>query len=81
MTFPFNSPIIICIIVPCFNQTRVFSSTNSKGNKKSTLDCKIAELVLHTKTTIFTNNTYNTYYVVCHILISKTTYHLREESY
>ena len=42
--------------------TKVFS-TNPKGNKKSNLYSKMPELVLHIKTAIFINNTYNIYYV------------------
>ena len=44
-------------------QTPIFSSVNPKGNKKSKLDRKIAEFILHIKTVIFINNTYNIYCV------------------
>ena len=58
-----NSQIIVRIIVSSSNQTPFFPSTNTKGNKKKNLDSKIAELILHVKTAIFINNTYNIYYV------------------
>ena len=61
-----NSQIIVRIIVSCSNQTPFFPSTNTKGNKKKNLDCKIAELILHVKTAIFINNTYNIYLSYIH---------------
>ena len=41
------------------NQTPHFSSTNQEGNKRSSLDYKLVELLLHGKTASYINNITN----------------------
>ena len=41
------------------NQTPHFSSTNQEGNKRSSLDYKLVELLLHLKTASYINNICN----------------------
>ena len=45
------------------NQTPHFSSTNQEGNKRSSLDYKLVELLLHLKTASYINNICNIFCV------------------
>ena len=46
-----------------------FFSTNQEGNKKSSLNYKLAELLLHLKTALYNNDACNTLYIYIYIYI------------